>query len=106
IEQVQDYALFPDRPEAALHPEREGQGQSGGVTNNHPIAMLNKPRTRPMGSGRFSFKTSWYSRYIVQVAAAQHTRLKTHRWIRIFRSELRPCLRKISAVWAAKMFNQ
>src|SRR2546428_12944644 len=91
-----------------LHFIKKGRARHKGkvLTKIHPIAMLNKPRTRPMGSGRFSFKTNWYSRYIVQVEAAQHARLKTQRWIRIFRSELRPCLRKISAVWAAKMFNQ
>src|SRR5207245_10806774 len=76
------------------------------LTKNHPIAMLNKPRKRPMGSGRFSFKTSWYSRYIAQVETVQHARLKTQRWIRIFPRKLRPCLRKISDVWAANMFNQ
>src|SRR5438552_4819528 len=35
IQKVQSYALFPERPEAALHPERKGQRQSGGV-NQEP----------------------------------------------------------------------
>src|SRR5213593_1444456 len=76
------------------------------LTRNQPIAMLNNPRTRFQRSGRSSINTSRYSQYIVHVEMAQHARLKTHRWTRIFPFRSRPYLRKISAVCAARMFAQ